>query len=511
MHRRLALLVLWYVVSQALAQEAGPTTTPATTPAPAQSRPARDPLHPLVRLETTMGDIIVELDGEKAPISTQNFIRYVEEGFYDGLIFHRVIKDFMIQGGGFTPELEEKKQGLHPPIKNEWQNGLKNTRGTIAMARSAPDSATSQFFINVADNPFLDTPRHDPAAYAVFGHVVEGMDVVDRIREVKTTRHPKLPTPDPQPVTPVEPVIIKSARLISDYDRAAVDRLVEEALRRDAEEKERAEREKQRQLDEAIAKIEAQTGNKIQKTASGLMYATVKEGDGPSPRPNDIVSITFTAALLDGTQWEAVQDKEKPHRRRVKETLPGLAEGLQLMKVGGHYKFIVPPQLAYGSRGRLEKGIPPMATLVFDVELLAIESEAEQKAAQEKQLKDYVAKLEAETGQKVQKTPSGLMYIVLKEGDGPQPKSTDTVSVHYTGWLLDGTKFDSSLDRGTPFTFSLTGGVIRGWLEGVPLMKVGSRYKFIIPPALGYGSRGFPPTIPGDATLVFEIELLGIK
>jgi FKBP-type peptidyl-prolyl cis-trans isomerase/cyclophilin family peptidyl-prolyl cis-trans isomerase len=511
MQRRSLLVVAWCLVAPALAQQTGVATAPAAATAPVQSRPARDPLHPLVLLETTMGNIVVELDGEKAPISTQNFIRYVEEGFYDGLIFHRVIKDFMIQGGGFTPELEEKKQGLHPPIKNEWQNGLKNTRGTIAMARSTPDSATSQFFINVVDNPFLDTPRHDSAGYAVFGRVVEGMDVVDRIREVRTTRHPKLPTPDPQPTTPVEPVIIRSARLISDYDRAAVDRLAEEALRRDAEEKERAERQKQQQLEELIAKIEAQTGNKIQKTASGLMYAAITEGQGPSPGPSDIVSITFTATLLDGTQWEAVQDKEKPHRRRVKETLPGLAEGLQLMKVGGHYKFIVPPQLAYGSRGRPEKGIPPMATLVLDVELLGIESEAEQKAAQEKQLAEYLAKLEAETGQKVHKTPSGLMYVVLKEGDGPQPKSTDTVSVHYTGWLLDGTRFDSSLDRGTPFTFSLTGGVIRGWLEGVPLMKVGSRYKFVIPPALGYGSRGFPPTIPGDATLVFEIELLEIK
>ncbi len=146
--------------------------------------------NPVVLLETSMGNIKVELEPEKAPVSTKNFLAYVNAGYYDGLIFHRVIKNFMIQGGGFSKEMREKHPG-HPPIRNEAGNGLKNERGTIAMARTnVVDSATSQFFINVANNDFLnhvdDTPRG--YGYAVFGRVIEGMDVVDKIQSVPTGR-----------------------------------------------------------------------------------------------------------------------------------------------------------------------------------------------------------------------------------------------------------------------------------------------------------------------------------
>ncbi|MHB0946793.1 MAG: peptidylprolyl isomerase [Sedimentisphaerales bacterium] len=137
-----------------------------------------------VRIETTKGDIVVELNPEKAPISCKNFLQYVDEKYYDGLIFHRVIKDFMIQGGGMNAQMRQK--ATQPPIVNEAKNGLKNDRGTIAMARTSdPDSATSQFFINHADNDFLNFGARD-AGYAVFGKVVEGMDVVDKIANVKT-------------------------------------------------------------------------------------------------------------------------------------------------------------------------------------------------------------------------------------------------------------------------------------------------------------------------------------
>ena len=142
---------------------------------------------PRVRLETTMGNIVVELDAARAPKSVENFVAYVDDGFYDGTIFHRVIEDFMIQGGGFTPELSRKP--ARAPIRNEADNGLKNTRGSIAMARTRdPHSATAQFFINVVDNPGLDftAPNERGFGYAVFGRVVEGMDVVDRIRTQPT-------------------------------------------------------------------------------------------------------------------------------------------------------------------------------------------------------------------------------------------------------------------------------------------------------------------------------------
>lgn len=143
--------------------------------------------NPKVLMKTSKGDIIIELFPQKAPITVQNFLNYVDEGFYDGTIFHRVIKGFMIQGGGYTTELHRKS--TKPPIKNEAANGLSNKRGTIAMARTMEiDSATAQFFINLVDNTFLDHRSNTPEGYGycVFGRVIQGMDVVDAIAEVKT-------------------------------------------------------------------------------------------------------------------------------------------------------------------------------------------------------------------------------------------------------------------------------------------------------------------------------------
>jgi cyclophilin family peptidyl-prolyl cis-trans isomerase len=169
-----------------------------------------DEKRPIVVMETTLGSIEIQLDAEKAPITTKNFLQYVKDGFYDGLVFHRVIPDFMIQGGGMTAELKEKK--TREPIRNEAGNGLKNERGTIAMARTRmPDSATAQFFINVKKNDFLDHKDDtEPGfGYAVFGKVIKGMDVVDKIVAVPTTN--KGPYSD----VPVKPVVIKSAKLKS--------------------------------------------------------------------------------------------------------------------------------------------------------------------------------------------------------------------------------------------------------------------------------------------------------
>lgn len=140
----------------------------------------------MVVLNTSLGDITVELDAEKAPITVKNFLDYVNAGFYDGTIFHRVIRGFMIQGGGMTPDMQQK--ATQDPIRNEADNGLKNLRGTLAMARTqAKDSATAQFFINLVDNAFLDHNDRD-FGYAVFGKVVQGMDVLDKIGDVKTGR-----------------------------------------------------------------------------------------------------------------------------------------------------------------------------------------------------------------------------------------------------------------------------------------------------------------------------------
>jgi peptidyl-prolyl cis-trans isomerase B (cyclophilin B) len=140
----------------------------------------------MIKLNTSKGVILIELDEEKAPISCANFRKYVEDGHYDGTIFHRVINNFMIQGGGFTPDMMQKT--TREPIENEAKNGLKNEAGTIAMARTMdPHSATAQFFINLSNNSFLDYPGQDGWGYAVFGKVTEGMDVVNAIKGVETT------------------------------------------------------------------------------------------------------------------------------------------------------------------------------------------------------------------------------------------------------------------------------------------------------------------------------------
>ena len=160
-----------------------------------------------VKLATTMGDIVVELDAAKAPKTVDNFVQYVKAGHYDGTVFHRVIPNFMVQGGGFTPDMAQK--ATRAPIPLESRNGLSNVRGTLAMARTAvPDSATAQFFINVVDNAFLDQPNsRDGAGYAVFGKVVAGMDVVDKIRAVPTGNR------GPHQNVPLQPVVITKATL----------------------------------------------------------------------------------------------------------------------------------------------------------------------------------------------------------------------------------------------------------------------------------------------------------
>ncbi len=329
-------------------------------------------MHPRVKMDTTLGAMVIELDAEKAPITVLNFLQYANEGFYEGTIFHRVMSTFMIQGGGFNKGMDKKSEGLRKGIKNEWENGLKNARGTIAMARMGrqPDSATSQFFINVVDNANLDRPN-DGAAYAVFGKVVEGMDVMDKIRNTEVEQNDKYGKGRSK-VVPVVPVVIKSVKLVAAFDLSALE-------------------------------------------------------------------------------------------SKVKAT-----------------------------------------------EASAAKSADNAVAEQEALLKDWIEKAEKESNSKVTTTDTGLAFVDRKVGDGASPERTSRFKVHYTGWLTNGTKFDSSVDRGQPITFSLTG-VIAGWTEGVGSMKVGGKRTLFIPPELGYGQRGSGGTIPPNAHLVFDVELLGIE
>lgn len=205
------------------------TTDPPRSETTSEIKPDPPPLlgktppplleNPRVKLQTNLGDIVVELFPQTAPVTVENFLRYVSEGFYDGVIFHRVMPDFIIQAGSYTIDMQEKVS--YPPIVNEASNGLKNNRGALTMARFSdnPDSATSQFFINVADNNSLDYFGAENPGYAVFGKVVEGMDIADKIAVVKTGavdfHNIQKNAIDRVEYVPVEPVIIQKAVIIS--------------------------------------------------------------------------------------------------------------------------------------------------------------------------------------------------------------------------------------------------------------------------------------------------------
>jgi len=196
----------------ALAAAEQPAKKVEAQPKPATTEVAAPANNPKVLLHTSMGDITVELYPDKAPKTVENFLQYVKEGFYDGTVFHRVIGNFMIQGGGMTRDMVEKRK--HAPIRNEANNGLSNLRGTIAMARTAdPNSAAAQFFINVVDNRMLDYKADANGVvtwgYCVFGKVVSGMDTVDKIKAVETG--PQAPFQSDVPKTPI---VIEKASLV---------------------------------------------------------------------------------------------------------------------------------------------------------------------------------------------------------------------------------------------------------------------------------------------------------
>jgi len=338
-------------------EAAKPAESPATLPAPR------------VKMTTSLGEIVLELDAEKAPITVLNFLEYADSGFYNGTIFHRVMKDFMIQGGGYTPDMEEKS-GKRPPIRNEWRNGLKNTRGTIAMARlgGQADSATAQFFINVVDNDGLDKPR-DGAAYAVFGKVVEGMEVVDAIRNTEVIRHPKYPSSDA--VTPKEPVVIQSVTLLTPFDREVLKAKVTAAEEAEKRAKEEAEKAKVKLLEDYLKKAEAEHGKTFTQTASGLKYMIIKEGAGAQPKPTDRVKVHYKGFFPDGKEFDSSIKRGVPAEFPLNGVIRGWTEGVGYIKAGGGKDNLVcPPDLAYGPGGR--PGIPPNSTLIFEVELLEI-------------------------------------------------------------------------------------------------------------------------------------------
>jgi peptidylprolyl isomerase len=234
-------------------------------------------------------------------------------------------------------------------------------------------------------------------------------------------------------------------------------------------------------------------------TGSGLQYIEIEEGTGPAPKAGEVVSAHYIGMLEDGTEFDNSYERGEPISFALGQgrVIPGWDEGIALMKLGGKAKLIIPPELAYGKQGAGEV-IPPDATLIFEVELVAIHPGSPEAPA------------EVEDGD-YESTESGLRYYDLEVGDGPVPQDGQIVAVHYTGWLEDGFKFDSSLDRGQPFSFVLGAGqVIPGWDEGLATMKVGGQRQLVIPPELAYGEQGAGGVIPPNATLIFEVELLEV-
>jgi thimet oligopeptidase len=264
-------------------------------------------------------------------------------------------------------------------------------------------------------------------------------------------------------------------------------------------------------LDSLGLEVEASTisvtlpGDEVQgdpeQSATGLEWWVIEEGKGDSPQPTSMVKVHYTGWLEDGTKFDSSVDRGTPSTFTLNQVIRGWTEGLCLMSVGEKRKFRIPANLAYGSRGR--PSIPPDSTLIFDVELLDIIDYA--KVPPMEQLPG-----DSVTGE-IATSDSGLQWYDIVEGSGETPvNASSTVEVHYTGWLTDGTKFDSSVDRGQTIEFPLNG-VIAGWTEGVGSMKVGGKRKLIIPADLGYGAAGAGGVIPGGATLIFDVELISTK
>lgn len=253
----------------------------------------------------------------------------------------------------------------------------------------------------------------------------------------------------------------------------------------------------------------------LQTTESGMFYIMEKEGSGDvHPTQEDKITAHYHGTLLDGTVFDSSYDRGEPFTFSLGGVINGWKEAIPMLTKGGKGKFFIPSNLGYGNRPAGK--IPPNSVLVFDIELVDfMDPETARKAELEK-MKGAIAKEAAtmsnyakEKGLAVQTSESGIQYNISKEGSGDNPTTASLVTAHYHGTLLDGTVFDSSVDRGEPITFRL-GQVIRGWQEAIPMLKKGGKGTFIIPSPLAYGPRQ-AGKIPPNSPLVFEIELVDFK
>ncbi len=281
-------------------------------------------------------------------------------------------------------------------------------------------------------------------------------------------------------------------------------------------------------VDADVAYAEYLAANNIttEPLESGLIFIEEKKGRGPHPKAEDMVSVNLTVNLLDGTRVFSTEDRGEPFEYQYGQNLDtkGLEEGVGMLRKGGKARLIVPHQIAYGAEARGQM-VPPFSTILYDVELVSMRSkeaydkemkakQAEQQAVENQRKNSEKAQRDAylrENNITVEPTASGLYYIETEKGTGPQAMPGNTVYVHYTGKLLDGTVFDSSVDRGEPFSFRLgVGQVIKGWDEAIAMMNKGGKATLIIPSEIAYGTRD-SGSIPPYSTLVFDVELVDVE
>ncbi|HLO92175.1 MAG: FKBP-type peptidyl-prolyl cis-trans isomerase [Chloroflexota bacterium] len=260
---------------------------------------------------------------------------------------------------------------------------------------------------------------------------------------------------------------------------------------------------------------------------SGLYYIETQKGNGQKPKKGDYGKLHFKVSTIDGKVLYSSYDQGQPMMWEIGQDFDnkGVTEALNLMSKGTKASIIVPSSLAFGEQGRGQM-VPPYTTLLYDLELTDIVSKAQlDKENAEKEKKAAIEKEQAKKQElsildnylktnkiSVKPTASGLYFIEIKKGTGQQAATGKTVKVHYTGTLLNGTKFDSSVDRKQPFEFTIgKGEVIPGWDEGIAMMKEGGKAKLIVPSRLAYGENGRMPTIPPSATLIFDVELIDVK
>lgn len=254
-------------------------------------------------------------------------------------------------------------------------------------------------------------------------------------------------------------------------------------------------------------------------TASGLKYIITKKGNGEPAMKGLAADVLYKGFFTDGKMFDEAQDKNHPFSFVLGngQVIKGWEEGVALMRTGDAFRLIIPPQLAYGKKG-VPGVIPSNAALIFDVQLLAVRDPNIVTAKlpanpllDARQLAAALQAAKAKPGDTVS-TPSGLKYVVGKRGSGVPAQAGRSVEVHYSGFLMNGKMFDSSRERGEPFEFVLGQGlVIKGWEEGIALMRVGDQLTLIIPPQLAYGERGAGNVIPPNATLIFDVELMGVS